>query len=263
MARAKRTDRTEARRRSRAAQLAAGAETAAPEPEPEVEAAPRRRRGTAPTTTQGPVQRSAPSGAPARPGIRSSITAAYQPVDVRADLRALPKLLTHWSFLVTLAAGVIATVVYIATAVPAAANATTATTTTTTETLPYLSSLAINMLIQPPPIGAAMILGFFAPRATWLLGLVYGVVAALCFTVILLVAVPTTEASVAGIIVQSLILAPIGTMMFAAAIAWYRRFLRLATPARPQQQRGGSSKTTKPVQGRGDAPRNRLSGSGR
>jgi hypothetical protein len=262
LARAKRTDRTEARRRSRAAQLAAGAEIAAPEPEVEVEAAPRRRRGTAPTTTHAPVQRPAgASGAPVRPGIRASISAAYQPVDLRADLRALPKLLTHWSFLVTVAAGVIASGVYIVTAVPAAANATA--TTTTPETLPYLSSLAINMLIQPPPIGAAMILGFFAPRATWLLGLIYGVVAAICFSVILLVAVPTTDTPLVGLIVQSLILAPIGTMMFAAAISWYRRFLRLATPARPPQQRGGSAKAVKPVQGRGDAPRNRLSGSGR
>ena len=52
-----------------------------------------------------------------------------------------------------------------------------------------------------------------------------------------------------------------GAMLFASAAAWYRRFLDLVNPNRGQRQgRGGQPK---PQSGRGNAPRNRLSGSNR
>ena len=49
-------------------------------------------------------------------------------------------------------------------------------------------------------------------------------------------------------------------MIFAAAIAWYRRFLDLLNPNRGNRGQKGQAK---PAQGRGNAPRNRLSGQGR
>ena len=48
-------------------------------------------------------------------------------------------------------------------------------------------------------------------------------------------------------------------MFFTAGIAWYKRFLDLLNPNRGQ--RGKTQQ--KPPQGRGNAPRNRLSGSSR
>ena len=75
MARAKRTDRTEARRRYRAEQAALGGDTTT---DVAVEAAPAKGRSTA---------SKAPAPAP-RPGIIASFKAAYRPVDLRGDLRA-------------------------------------------------------------------------------------------------------------------------------------------------------------------------------
>ncbi|HEY4752348.1 MAG TPA: hypothetical protein VIH37_03620, partial [Candidatus Limnocylindrales bacterium] len=91
-------------------------------------------------------------------------------------------------------------------------------------------------------------------------GLLFGVLTSACFTVIVLTSSSATnEASVPAILGQVWVLGPIGTMFFAAGIAWYKRFLDLLNPnrgqRRPQQQ--------KPQQGRGNAPRNRLSGSSR
>ncbi len=49
-------------------------------------------------------------------------------------------------------------------------------------------------------------------------------------------------------------------MFFAAGIAWYKRFLDLLNPNRGQRSK---QQPQKAAQGRGNAPRNRLSGSGR
>ena len=40
--------------------------------------------------------------------------------------------------------------------------------------------------IQTPAIGGVFIAGFLAPRASWLLGVVVGLVAAICYAILVL-----------------------------------------------------------------------------
>ena len=82
LARAKRTDRTEARRRHREELAPVGAGVA---------------EATASTAAdKGPVK---PAPAPVvRPSITVALRGAFRPLDLAGDLRALPRLLLHWSF---------------------------------------------------------------------------------------------------------------------------------------------------------------------
>jgi len=263
LARAKRTDRTEARRRYRADQVAEfdgspdgdelvhDADAVAP--------APARRKGTAPAGAAPVAASAAAAGArPARPSFMGSARAAYRQPNVREDLAHLPRLLIHWSVLVSAALAVVGTVLFLAIGTSAASSGTASTTGATTGG--YLASMMVSLFVGPPPFGAALLIGFMLPRATWLVGLVFGLLASACFTAILL-AQPADAAagSTAAILGQVWLLGPLGTMFFAAGIAWYKRFLDLLNPNRGQ--RGKTPQ--KPQSGRGNAPRNRLSGSSR
>jgi hypothetical protein len=272
LARAKRTDRTEARRRRRAAQLAAEPELTAPEPDAEVAPAPARRRGTAPAATQEPGQKQGPRSAPApRPGITASLRAAWRPVNLREDVAGIPLLVMQPGVFGTMIAAAIVSVLFAVAYSPAISNIAAGDSPSLTKVvvdnqLPYL---LLNLMVMPPPAAGAFLVGYFAKRSAWLGGLLFGLVAALCFTVLVLTPAGrllTGDNDKTVYVVQAWLLGPTGAVLFAAASAWYRRFLRMATPTRPQQQRGGTSRTAKaakPVQGRGDAPRNRLSGGSR
>jgi hypothetical protein len=267
LARAKRTDRTEARRRYRAEQLAEfdapsdgddlvhDAETAAP--------APARRKGTAPSGAAPAGASAAAAGArPVRPSFSGSARAAYRAPNVREDLAALPRLLIHWSVLVSAAVAIVGTGLFLAIGTTAASGtATTGSTSTTGATTGgYIASMMVSLFVGPPPFGAALLIGFMLPRATWLVGLVFGLLASACFTAILLAQpADATAGSTAAILGQVWLLGPLGTMFFAAGIAWYKRFLDLLNPNRGQRGKA----QPKPQSGRGNAPRNRLSGSSR
>ena len=226
MARAKRTVRTDARRRHRAEAAARLAAT-----------------GEAPMESAAGA---APSRPPAtRPGITTAFRAAFRPVDLRADLRLLPVLVRNRSFLIPSASAIAATVAFIASASGLAA----------TEEVPdvgpvaNIAYLAVQFFVFPPPAAGAFLSGFLAPRASWLVGLLVGIVAAACFAVMLespvaRLLIGTNDPG--GWIAQGFILAPVGASVFASAAAWYRRFLNLANPNRGQ--RPGSS-------GRGTARR--------
>jgi hypothetical protein len=268
LARAKRTDRTEARRRSRAVQLAAGAESTAPEPEAEVAPAPTRRRGTAPAAAQEPGQKFVPA---ARPGITSSLRAAWRPVHLREDVAGIPLLLMQPGIIGTMAAAAVVSVVFAVAYSPAISNVAVGDSPALTKVvvdnqLPYL---LLNLMVMPPPAAGAFLVGYFAKRSAWLGGLLFGLFAALCFTILVLTPAGrllTGDNDRTVYVTQAWLLGPTGAVLFAAASAWYRRFLRIATPPRQQQQRGGSSKAAKAAKapaGRGDAPRNRLSGGSR
>jgi hypothetical protein len=254
LARAKRTNRTDARRRNRAQQateldgfedddeLVEPADTSSP--------APARRRAASPAARSSSGSPSA-GPRPARPSFIGSARLAYRPPNVREDLAFLPRLLLHWSVLVSaaLAVGGTALLVVVGTSSP------------TASTVGYLASMLVSLFVGPPPFGAALLLGFMLPRATYLVGLVFGVLASACFTAVVLAQPTDTTAgvSVPAILAQVWILGPLGTMFFAAGIAWYKRFLDLLNPNRGQRGKAAA----KPVQGRGNAPRNRLSGSSR
>ncbi len=242
MARAKRTARTEARRRYRAEQAVAGGD---PTTDDVVETAPTRAKGTGSKTA-----------APApRPGIVASFKAAYRPVDLRGDLRAAPQVLTHWGVLVASAVSIVASAVFIiSTNDFASAIDFTLSDPMAGKTIgptSNISYLVITMFVTPPPAAGAFLIGFTAKRASWLGGLAFGIVAAFCYMAIL--SSPAGKLLTGGqsstvFIAQAAVLAPVGAALFAAAAAWYRRFLNLANPnrgnPRPQQGRSSGKKAT-------------------
>ena len=159
MARAKRTARAEARRRSRAAQSldeTEGAELSEATDEP----APRR---------QSSSQAQKSTAQPARMGFMVAFRAAIHPIHVREDLASLPWIATHSKALwIPLLITVLSTVAIIATSGG------------------DLSLFMFAYFIQTPAIGGVFIAGFLAPRASWLLGAIVGLVAAACYTLLLL-----------------------------------------------------------------------------
>lgn len=240
MARAKRTNRTEARRRYRAEQAALADPTAVDV----VETVPAKVRGK-----NAPLQ----GAAPVRPGIVASFKAAYRPVDLRGDLRVAPMVLTHWGVLAACAIAIAASAVFIIATNDFASSidytASDPMAGKTIGTASNLSYLVISMFVTPPPAAGAFLIGFTAKRASWLGGLAFGVVAAICYVVVLSSPAGkmlTSGQSSSTYIVQAAALAPIGAALFASAAAWYRRFLDMANPnrgkPRPQQGRSGSGK---------------------
>ncbi len=252
MARAKRTERTDARRRHRAEQasvagLESGAEGAAPE-----------------AASTSKAQAKGAASAP-RPGIVASFRGAYRPLNLAGDLKAAPKVLTNWGFLAAMAltAATAAWFVFayndamaaVMASLPAGGTPSEEQLTTVigSNTIPYfLGTMALN----PPPAIGAFLIGFTAKRASWLGGLVYGIYVAVLVVVVLqtptghlLVGLGTKDAYM----VQVAAFAPVGAALFASAAAWYRRFLDLANPNRNQPR---PARGTKPQQGRGNVKTN-------
>ena len=233
MARAKRTDRTEARRRYRAEQVTL-AET---EPGDAI---------AAPAPTGKSSAKAAP---PERPGIRTAFRGAMRPLDLRGDLKSLPKVLTNWGFLaamgITLAAAVLFVIAYsdamaaipVGTATPAQLEAVVGSST-----IPYFLG---TMALQPPPAIGAFLIGFTAKRASWLGGLIYGIFVTIVAIVVLQTPAGrllTGDGSAQAVIVGHAAWSPIGAALFASAAAWYRRFLDLANPNRQAQQQARKAK---------------------
>jgi hypothetical protein len=242
LARAKRTDRTEARRRTRSEQAAlAGGE-------PVAEA------GDGSPASGRPGSPAAPTVQ--RPSITAAFRGSFRPLDFRGDLRALPKLLVHWSFFGPAALTVASTIGFIT-----IANGNGGTLPG--DSIGAIATLAFQMFVfpLPAPAGSAFIAGFGAPRASWLTGLIVGVIAAACFAVVASVAPQTisidgSPETTRAFALQGFLVAPVGSALFAAAAAWYKRFLNLANPNRNQRR---AQQARKPVQGRGNITRDRLS----
>jgi len=252
LARAKRTDRTEARRRYRAEQaaLAADAEAIDLESDADDSSQPAARDRSNKST------KSTSSSHQQRPGIVAAMRAAVRPLDWRSDVRLLPMLVRHWSFWVPSLLAIATTIAFFL-VIPAGTSTTSGNPATSGGggifvTLVYF---AFQMFVfpLPAPVGAAFIAGFGAPRASWLTGALVGVVAALGFAAIVLS--PTYSEAVGdgtssvGLAIQGLIAAPLGSALFASLAAWYRRFLNLANPNRSQR-------SSKPQRGRGNMKTN-------
>lgn len=224
MARAKRTDRAEARRRYRATQDDApfaedgtDGESAVAEP---AAAAPR-------SSGRERVRAASPAPTPApRPGMRAAFGQAFRPVDVRADIAALPGLIRHRAFFIPLALIAAVAVVIVLTGGKE----------------PISSTFSVYFL-APPPVAPVFLAGFLAPRASWLIGGLLGALAALAIVIILslpsMQALTTTTTGATalepGLIGYSFFLSTVGGALFASVAAWYKRFLFLANPARAQR----------------------------
>jgi hypothetical protein len=228
VARAKRTDRAEARRRSRAALAAplAGDEIEGEDEVAGSPASPARPAGT-------PRSRSSPGTAAAptvkRPGVAAAFRSSFRPLDLRGDIRALPQIVTHWSFYVpVILAGL------------------------SVALIPFLGPASIAGVLfgyfsGAAPFGMAFIAGLFAPRASYLVGILAGLASvgfmALAFSVgsfggalqgmTTVTGEPVTESAAKQLLLNEALLSGVPlSALVAAAGAWYRRFLNRANPNR-------------------------------
>lgn len=229
MARAKRTDRAEARRRSRAA----FADQAAPELDEagdivasDIAAASASRQAGA-SRTRG----STGSGTPPSPrtSVASAFRSSFRPLDLRGDLRALPQILTHWSLYVPIILSGLAVAL-----------------------VPFMGASSIAGVLfgyfsGGAPFGTAFIAGLFAPRASYLVGLIAALASAgfmaLAFAVgpfggalqgvTSAAGEPISEANAKSLLLNEALVTGVPLAAFvAAAGAWYRRFLNRANPNR-------------------------------
>ena len=269
MARAKRTNRAEARRRYRA-QVAAQSDAA----ELDTPDTPMRPVEPAPRAGRTPSE-------PPRSGMRYAFRAAIHPPNLREDLAHLPEILGSRALWGSAAASVATALVLIA-----------------TTGADGVSRILAPYFLFPPPIAAVFISGFFSRRASYVSGAIVAIVAAVALAAVLAInpaslglvpttgqtatggaaspspaaasASPTTAASASGspsasgsaspspspsapvitedqvrtakaqLTQDSFTTSPITSIFFASAAAWYRRFLRLGNPNRPppRAQRG-------------------------
>jgi hypothetical protein len=222
VARAKRTERAEARRRYRAAT----APDEATDFDDSAGSEPPAGRSSAGRSNTSSAARSAASGTTERVGFVDAFKLSIRPLHVRADVAALPWIAVH-----TKALWVPILITILSTIVTAATGATD-----------MVTGLLFTYFVVFPAIGGVFIGGFLAPRASWLVGIVVGLVSALCYVVLGIsgrLPAPFAEQftlNATGAIVSAFIYSPIMGAFFAAGAAWYRRFLALSSPNRNRRQ---------------------------
>lgn len=251
MARAKRTDRSEARRRYRALVAAESAieteETSGSEAgEDEGEVEPNRLSASVEPNRLGgrssdrPTDRAAKGrrlaspldtqpAAPARPGIFGAFSSSVRPLDLRGDLAAAPAIIRHRATWIPAAITVVCGVIWF---VPALRDN-------------AIGALVLPLVITPPPMAMPFLAGLLAPRASWIAGALVSLLGGLFYSAwVLTVDVSTLQSK--SPVSQSDRLAAVGyalavSLVFggfiAAFAAFYKRFLRLSSPA---SGRGGS-----------------------
>ena len=232
MARAKRTARAEARRRHRAeaANLAGetvDAEATAAQPSTST------LKATSPSATKN-----ATATAPERPGFMNAFRQSFRPINVRKDVAAVPWIATHTHAL------------WIPVAITVGATVFTAITGASDT----IAALLFTYFVMFPAIGSMFIVGFLAPRAAWLLGVIVGIISAVCYIALGSQGRLPTEIQVQwalspqDAVVTSLIYSAFFGAFFASGAAWYRRFLALSSPNRGKRQ--SQAAKAKPGDGR-------------
>ena len=221
MARAKQTDRAEARRRYRQA----SGEAAGPEDGAELDYGERR-----PESGPGPkpaarAARTADRSPTGRVGFMDAFRQAYHPAHLREDIRALPEVLRSRAFLAAAAMLVVGGVAWVL--------------------FPLRSGsvLVWELLVVPgSALAPQLVGGFFAPRASYLIGFLLGVLQTAVFVLVSLS--PTVVAAYEALqpggapqmradqVLSALASSAVTGALFASAAAWYRRFLALSSPRR-------------------------------
>ena len=234
MARAKRTDRAEARRRYRATLVEGPDDAVLDDDATTTERAPAAPRRSAPAAS------SAAPPSQGRPSIAAAFRSSFRPIDLRGDLQALPRLLRHPAFL----APVVLSGLAVALVPLLGLNALTSTF------YQYFSFSA--------PLGTSFIAGFFSPRASYLVGGL-AALASVGFQALAFSAgnfggflevftdpatgAPLSRDAAAGLILnQALFVGVPSAAFFASAAAWYRRFLNRASPNRARQAAAASKR---------------------
>ena len=231
MARAKQTGRSEARRRYRQsmAPIDTDGESEVVEPGDDSE----RERPTAKAAPARPAADRQPSG---RLGFGASFRLAYHPPNIREDIRTLPTTLRSRGFLAAVLMVIVGGVVWYLYPV-------------------YSGSItAWELLVLPgSALAPQLVAGFFAPRASYLLGLVVGLVQPVVY--LLVNSSPRVQEAylargvdIPGITVDQVALAFFNSVLmgglFAAMAAWYRRFLALSSQRSSAAARAAAASRT-------------------
>ncbi len=226
MARAKRTERAEARRRHRVASTGEDGQVAADVAAIPAAALPRGSRERRPPNAE-------PAAAQARGSFLGSLRTAASPADVRGDLKAFPSVLLRSK------AGWVPGLVIAATAgallIPTLASN-------------QLIVLAGNVVLQPPPMIIAFLAGMLAPRAGWLMGGLMSLVAGLAYVIVVAVNTDVLVTPLGFTYVVSadqklgyaqnvLLTAPVFGVAVGAFAGFYRRFLSMSSPQRQPARR--------------------------
>jgi hypothetical protein len=212
VARAKHTDRAEARRRYRQAVT------------PSEDGGADIDEGQVPVTgAQARANRGDQKAAPApsgRPGFLSAFRGAYYPPRLREDLGHLRQIITSRGLLAAI--GLVAAGAVAFTVLPGYTG----------------STFAWELLVLPgQALAPQLVAGFFAPRASYILGFIVGLVQGLVFAIVFpmisaRLGAPLPADQIPNLLTLSFITGPISGTLFAAAAAWYRRFLALSSPRR-------------------------------
>jgi hypothetical protein len=225
LARAKRTDRAEARRRYRKTTVEGdldGGEVA--EDEPTTPGARRTAGGSRPVTGPRPAS------------FMEAMRSSLHPPDLRADIAALPALARTRAFYLPILLVVAGFLLILA--------------------LPGNAAVAAyyRLVVLPPAMAPVFIAGFFSKRASYLLGLIIATVDVALYSALVfgfgsnLAAGGLTGQQQTDYVISAVTVGPISGLLFAAVAAWYRRFLNLTSRQRTQASRQGTrSKSGRPT----------------
>lgn len=225
MARAKHTDRAEARRRYRQTTHAiAGEPDDALDPSSPPTA----------TTAARPAPRRNDVPGTGRPSFTGAMRGAYHRANIREDLRYLPGLLRGRAFLAGL--GLVAFGAIVQLAFPGYNG----------------SAFAWELLVLPgSALAPQLVAGFFATRASYMLGFFIGLAQGIVFTLFLTqfaarIGTTLEPDQIGNLLTLSFVTGPISGILFSAAAAWYRRFLALSSPRRVAGGRPGQRPGQRP-----------------
>jgi hypothetical protein len=223
VARAKRTERADARRRHRGTQAGIGDEnrddavagTAVP---------PGARDGGRPTRAGRDATPTAPAAPQRPPSFTGAFRAAARPLNVRDDIAFLPRLIRHRAVWIPVLATTVAGILLVAVG---ATN--------------QLVNVVAQVFVVPPPMAASFLAGLLAPRASYLAGGIAGVWAALVFTGVVFTVSSATEIPVTtndrvSVALYGLAVSPLFGLAVGGFAGYYRRFLAVSSPARRRQE---------------------------
>jgi hypothetical protein len=267
VARAKRTDRADARRRYRATQADAAelddsADGESPAPAPKASAGPSRGSARATPRTEAPQRPVFAAGQ--RPSFTASFRAAARPFNIRDDIAYIPTLILRTRAVWVPALAAIGSGVFFLASQPLGSNG--------------IANLLFQLFVLPPTIAGSFLAGILAPRATYIAGGIAALVGAIVFSIAVFITptnlatatvpaaspspVPSASAAASGSAAPSVSPAPSPTPApsaplsdadkFAAALqsllisvpfgvaigafgGYYKRFLYASNPARQRR----------------------------
>ena len=214
MARAKRTERADARRRYRVTQ----ADEASSD---EIASAGAFRDRAAPPPESGRAG-SQPATEPQRPpSFTGAFRSAARPLNVRDDIRYLPQLIKHRAVWLPVLASTAAGILMVAVG-----------------TTNSLINFAAQILVVPPPMAVSFLAGLLAPRASYIAGGIAGLWASLVFTAVVFALpatadLPVTATDRVSVAFYGLVVSPLFGVAVGGFAGYYRRFLAVSSPQPP------------------------------